>query len=381
MSPTYRIVVKGMVHNILGDKLHHKPLPDGYLKVSIDVALDQDAELLIPDDVADIRLVRDAIGTYVAWQRNLISLNLEISATYKGNGNDGIRRGDESVTSKKQIQTQKLHEGTKIIKDKPRNMSHAQKLKEVNNKGRHSNIPITKQRQDIAKTKHQKPNSTKCRPSWVLALKSLVEVQMENSDTRQITMEEGIFGEEQYNEEITKEQMYEFFNNTEIGVSVVCVYIRYLYEKFVRDTDVPRKFSFLSPHRISLVLIEAEQEFVKAYMVKEFLKYKDEHKLFILPFYIHKPIVLKVFRAARNAQVSKNKFNNIQWVRVQCPRQENGIDCGYFVMRFMKEILISKLNEIPKLYIEDFKCATYSNDKLREIQEEWCQFMMSLLFI
>ncbi|RHN45419.1 hypothetical protein MtrunA17_Chr7g0230951 [Medicago truncatula] len=233
-------------------------------------------------------------------------------------------------------------------------MSHAQKSKEVNNKGRHSNIPITKQRQDIAKTKHQKPNSTKCRPSWVLALKSLVEVQMENSDTRQITMEEGIFGEEQYNEEITKEQMYEFFNNTEIGVSVVCVYIRYLYEKFVRDTDVPRKFSFLSPHRISLVLIEAEQEFVKAYMVKEFLKYKDEHKLFILPFYIHKPIghwvlfvinpiseiiyymdpllndymnypkmksmfdtVLKVFRAARNAQVSKNKFNNISWVRVQ----------------------------------------------------------------
>jgi hypothetical protein len=67
-----------MVHNILGDKLHHKPLPDGYLKVSIDVALEQDAELPIPDDVADIRLVKDAIGTYVAWQRNLISLNLEV---------------------------------------------------------------------------------------------------------------------------------------------------------------------------------------------------------------------------------------------------------------------------------------------------------------
>jgi len=41
------------------------------------------------------------------------------------------------------------------------------------------------------------------------------------------TMEEGIFGEEQYHEDITKEQMYDFFENTEIGVSVVCVYIRY----------------------------------------------------------------------------------------------------------------------------------------------------------
>ncbi|KEH26148.1 Ulp1 protease family, carboxy-terminal domain protein [Medicago truncatula] len=72
--------------------------------------------------------------------------------------------------------------------------------------------------------------------------------------------------------------------------------------------------------------------------------------------------VLKVFRAARNAQVSKNKFNNISWVRVQCPRQENGIDCGYFVMRFMKEILISKLNEIPKLVVESERISEMNND-------------------
>jgi len=59
------------------------------------------------------------------------------------------------------------------MKDKPINMSQAQKLKEVTNKGGHINISITKQKQDIAKTKHQKSNSTKCRPSWVSALKSL----------------------------------------------------------------------------------------------------------------------------------------------------------------------------------------------------------------
>ena len=108
------------------------------------------------------------------------------------------------------------------MKDKPRSMPQAQKLNEVTNKGGHSNIPIKKQRQDIAKTKHQRPYSTKC----VSVLKSLVEMQMEDTDTRQITMEEGIFGEAQYDENITKEQMNEFFENIEIGVSVVCVYIR-----------------------------------------------------------------------------------------------------------------------------------------------------------
>jgi len=113
------------------------------------------------------------------------------------------------------------------MKGKPRNMSQAQKLKEVTNKGGYSNIPITKQKQDIAKTKHQRPYSTKCRPSCVSVLKSLVEMQMVNTVTSQITMEKCIFGEAQYDEDITKEQMNEFFENTEIGVSVVYEYIRY----------------------------------------------------------------------------------------------------------------------------------------------------------
>jgi len=78
LSPIYRIVTKGKVHNILGDKLHHKSLNVGYLKVSINIALEQDVGLPIPDDVADISLVGDAIGSYVAWPRNLISLNLEV---------------------------------------------------------------------------------------------------------------------------------------------------------------------------------------------------------------------------------------------------------------------------------------------------------------
>jgi len=60
----------------------------------------------------------------------------------------------------------------------------------------------------------------------VSVLKSLVEMQMENTDTHQITMDEGIFGE-QYEEDIIKEQIDEFFENTEISVSVGCVYIRY----------------------------------------------------------------------------------------------------------------------------------------------------------
>jgi hypothetical protein len=62
----------------LGDILHHKPLPAGYLKVSVDMALESNAELPIPDDVAEVRLVGETIGSYVAWPAKLISLNVEV---------------------------------------------------------------------------------------------------------------------------------------------------------------------------------------------------------------------------------------------------------------------------------------------------------------
>ena len=32
----------------------------------------------------------------------------------------------------------------------------------------------------------------------------------------------------------------------------------------------------------------------------------------------------------------------------QCPKQTNGIGCGYFVMRFMKEIILENQDKIPE---------------------------------
>ena len=42
------------MHNTLGDLLHHRPLLDGHMKVSVDVALDLDALLPVPDIVSEM---------------------------------------------------------------------------------------------------------------------------------------------------------------------------------------------------------------------------------------------------------------------------------------------------------------------------------------
>ena len=72
------MVGKGKVHNTLGEVLHHKPLPSGYLKVSIDIALEEGALLPIPDEVSDETLVGEAIGAFVAWPSRLVRIDDEV---------------------------------------------------------------------------------------------------------------------------------------------------------------------------------------------------------------------------------------------------------------------------------------------------------------
>jgi hypothetical protein len=62
----------------LGELLHHKPLPDGCLKVSVDIALELDVLLQIPDVVSETTLLRDAIGSFVAWPADLIFIDEEV---------------------------------------------------------------------------------------------------------------------------------------------------------------------------------------------------------------------------------------------------------------------------------------------------------------
>ena len=72
------MVGKGKVHNTMGEVLHHKPLPSRYLKVSIDISLEEGTLLPIPDEVSDATLVGEVIGAFVAWPSRLVRIDDEV---------------------------------------------------------------------------------------------------------------------------------------------------------------------------------------------------------------------------------------------------------------------------------------------------------------
>ncbi|WJX88760.1 hypothetical protein P8452_70811 [Trifolium repens] len=87
---------------------------------------------------------------------------------------------------------------------------------------------------------------------------------------------------------------------------------------------------------------------------------------------------LLIYRAYNLTKpVAKSKLNRITWIRIECPQQTNTTDCGYFVMRFMKEIVMQYPKKIPDKYFDEYKCRTYSKDKLDEVKDEWAEYMFT----
>ncbi|KAI5395503.1 hypothetical protein KIW84_061891 [Lathyrus oleraceus] len=350
-SPTYRLVGKGKVHNTLGDLLHHRPLPDGHLKVSVDVVLDKDALLPIPDIVSETTLLRDAIGSFVAWPLDLIFIDDEVFA-----------QGSQQLS-------QKIGSRQKNKRD----------------------LPVT-----------YLPKKGAFVPRYQISLETLVD----SSDIatagaiRLLDMEEDIFGYS-CTETIGKEDLEHIFRHQELGVGVIHTYIRFLYDNFMRENDqLSNRFRFVSSSLVNKALICREPDSCREYLVKRFMA-SSTNNLYLWPYNSGCHWLLLAIDPLKEvvyflnsidgewtnypdmkqlvdtqARVPRTKSSNITWIKVQCPLQRNGIDCGYFVMRFMREIINMNQIEIPITYFDEYKCAHYTRLQLEQIKEELCQYFI-----
>ncbi|KAI5399836.1 hypothetical protein KIW84_064966 [Lathyrus oleraceus] len=313
-SPTYRLVGKGKVHNTSGDLLHHRPLPDGHLKVSVDVVLDKDALLPIPDIVSETTLLRDAIGSFVAWPLDLIFIDDE-TPTKPASKDKGILRHNESVASQKEVFAQGSQQlGQKI---------------------------------DMATA----------------------------GAIRLLDMEEDIFGYS-CTETIGKEDLEHIFRHQELGIGVIHTYIRFLYDNFMRGNDqLSNRFRFVSSSLVNKALICREPDSCREYLVKRFMA-SSTNNLYLWPYnsgchwlllaidplkevvyFLNsidgewtnypdmKQLVdtsIKVFRSQRQARVPRTKSSNITWIK----------------------------------YFDEYKCAHYTRLQLEQIKEELCQYFI-----
>nr|KAJ0199518.1 hypothetical protein LSAT_V11C600320340 [Lactuca sativa] len=78
-------------------------------------------------------------------------------------------------------------------------------------------------------------------------------------------------------------------------------------------------------------------------------------------------------------QSGSNKRVKLNWVNVTCPTQPGSTECGYYMLRFMKEIVEEGIEVLVKDNIGDGK-AEYTTADIDEIREEWSTFVTGFIY-
>ncbi|XP_073221517.1 uncharacterized protein [Cicer arietinum] len=218
-----------------------------------------------------MKFLSDAIGSYVAWPTHLVALQKKIPK-------------DKSVTSPEKVQINKPPL-------QPKKGSKPQKL-EVNRAAKLQRLEGNKAAK-LAATKNldrgksvaaaAAPNKSQPRlGKYGACLDIQIKRNMGSSnDSPIVQMNKDIFGDE-YIEYLEKEQMYELLEHKELSATVISLYIRFLYEKVVCTRKLSNKYSFLSPHKMSMFKLDPDN--VKHYIVDMFLRNKESDKLFLAPY-------------------------------------------------------------------------------------------------
>ncbi|KAI5385741.1 hypothetical protein KIW84_072370 [Lathyrus oleraceus] len=233
-SPTYRIVGKGKVHNTSGELLHHNPLPMGYMNVSVDLVLDTDALLPLPDVVSETTLMRDAVGSFVGWASDLIFPDVETPTRPTHKAGKGISRRIESVASQKEVPGRQLKKAGKDI-----------------------------------------PTTSGIKSQIMMRLEKMVEESdIMHGAIRSVDIDEGVFGIA-HSEIIAKEDMQQLFEHEELGIAVIHTYIWYMYDTLMRGTELCNRFNFIAASRINTTLITKNPTSVKNELVDRFMAAGD----------------------------------------------------------------------------------------------------------
>ncbi|KAJ1380301.1 Ulp1 protease family, C-terminal catalytic domain [Sesbania bispinosa] len=299
-NPSYHLVGRGSVYNQLGETLHNRPLPAEHVRVGVEIILDGNAPLPVPNEDAGLLYLDDALGAHVAWPIGLIDLKIKHSPQPKEHDKD-TRNTKESVASANEIAVQKP----------------------VNLFGSSDKVP------------------------YLTFLHSYVK----DSLTRQwnVPMPKEIFNDE-YTEVLSHSDIYEIINHEWLGSCTICVYVR--------------------DHWILVVVNPT----VKIVYYLDSLGVNIGQRLQMRKMFDN---AIKIYRANKGTRVSKVKFSNIKWTMIKCPTQDNGSDCGYYVLRYTKEILLcSEEGVIPHEYFPIYRFEKYSTEHIDEVKQEWCRYVL-----
>ncbi|XP_054782044.1 uncharacterized protein LOC129289292 [Prosopis cineraria] len=188
-----------------------------------------------------------------------------------------------------------------------------------------------------------------------------------------ISFDQSMYGREQH-DVVRVEIVNEVLKRISISQNVVHFYMRYLYENFIAPGDPALKFIFVCPHDVSPHHnITTKVRYSQAQTLAKYFEAKNPTAGMLF-------LAVMLYRTKKNLPVPlRYKSYDLgypNWKIIKCPRQiAYSEDCGYCVMRFLKDIITHGLTLIPPAYYLDSYYDELGDYHINEVIEEWCEYI------
>ncbi|VVA40412.1 PREDICTED: PRUPE_6G193600, partial [Prunus dulcis] len=170
-------------------------------------------------------------------------------------------------------------------------------------------------------------------PSSLKTLCRYVETTLVPEDkTLQFTIDKEVFGRER-DTFLLPEDITQFAGMEEIGATVVAIYMRYLHD-VLKQANMCSMVGFIDPATVSAnsSTIADRSRLVAARLQKtDGQRVVDEEATNIVNS------AIKIY----NTHIARTGRKNVIWKTLSgTPKQPSSVECGYYVMRFMRDIIM-----------------------------------------
>ncbi|CAL8077888.1 unnamed protein product [Prunus armeniaca] len=215
------------------------------------------------------------------------------------------------------------------------------------------------------------------------------------------TIEKEVFGPDR-STFVLPEDITQLVGMEEIGATVVAIYMRCLYDR-LREANMCSMVGFIDPAQVSA---NAGSLTDKSRLVAGRLQKTDGEQIFMMPYNPGRHWVLLIVRAKRETvyfldplpgnrvvdEEAKNIVNSALkiynshigrpgrkapiWKTLPgTPKQPSSVECGYYVMRFMRDIIMDPSLEFEKKFAKGKEQAPYPQAAIDEVRNEWAEFV------
>ncbi|XP_076919428.1 uncharacterized protein LOC143580218 [Bidens hawaiensis] len=393
-----------------GAIMDHSASGDENIEVVVEICVQGEALVPIPIEEELIEKVKDAVGFILRWPRHLVircsDLKKVVARPMRKNAKR-LRELDEE--NEKENEKQKKQPSKPVKENANEKGKEKETRKEILNEQETRKEKVNEKRMLKRRmTRANRKPRIRIEKRPVLKMTAMmVDTHASEVDYVKVQCEDELFG---YNSCvcITWDDFEAIFTLDEMSGAVITSYMMYLFEQIKNGSRRDHGICFVSPTATSLSTRKSKSKNIddSSRNIADRLFKRKDNDIILIPYNPGRHWVLAVLHmktttcyyldslrpSSVNLQLrqiidaamdlygtqsgSRVKLN---WVNARCPCQPGSIECGYYMLKFMQEIV----NEGIELLLNDNVGVgkdQYTDADIDGIREEWSSFVTPFIF-